>query len=66
MGRLYDLVKAASERHPVAGNEQGTYLTMTSKDAILFGIIHICANFGLVVVSSIGLWLHCWGDTDHP
>lgn len=52
IGRLYDLVKAASERHPVAGNEQGTYLTMTSKDAILFGILHLCANFGLVVVSN--------------
>ncbi|KAL1991114.1 hypothetical protein VTN49DRAFT_5618 [Thermomyces lanuginosus] len=52
IGRLYDLVKAASERHPVAGNEQGTYLTMTSKDAILFGILHLCANFGLVVMDT--------------
>lgn len=31
VGHLYDLVKAAAARHPVAGNHDGTYLTMTSK-----------------------------------
>jgi len=28
---LYDLVQAAAQRHPVSGNHEGTYLTMTSK-----------------------------------
>lgn len=32
VGNLYELVKAAAQRHPVAGNHGGTYLTMTSKD----------------------------------
>ncbi|KAJ9215167.1 hypothetical protein DTO166G4_3245 [Paecilomyces variotii] len=52
VGNLFELVKAASIRNPVSGNEQGTYLTMTSKGAILFGIIHICSNFGLVIMDT--------------
>lgn len=31
VGHLYDLLKAAGEAHPVAGNHDGSYLTMTSK-----------------------------------
>jgi hypothetical protein len=31
IGNLYELVKSASQRHPVAGNHAATYLTMTSK-----------------------------------
>lgn len=31
VGNLYELLKAAAERHPVSGNHDGTYLTMTSK-----------------------------------
>jgi Na+/proline symporter len=49
---LFKLVQAAGERNPVSGNEQGSYLTMTSKGGVLFGIIHICANFGLVIMDT--------------
>ncbi|KAF2018293.1 hypothetical protein BU24DRAFT_491277 [Aaosphaeria arxii CBS 175.79] len=52
VSNLYELLKAASARHPVAGNEDGSYLTMTSKGGILFGIIHIAANFGLVIMDT--------------
>ncbi|KAI9801775.1 MAG: hypothetical protein M1825_003147 [Sarcosagium campestre] len=52
LGNLYDLLAAASERHPVAENHAGSYLTMTSKGGILFGILHICANFGLVIMDT--------------
>ena len=31
LGNLFDLVKAAATRHPVDGNQAGSYLTMTSK-----------------------------------
>lgn len=31
VGNLFELIKAAGERHPVSGNQNGTYLTMTSK-----------------------------------
>lgn len=30
IGHLYDLVVAAGEAHPVDGNREGSYLTMTS------------------------------------
>ncbi|GIC91361.1 sodium:solute symporter family protein [Aspergillus udagawae] len=52
IGNLYELVKSASQRHPVAGNHAATYLTMTSKGGILFGILHICSNFGLVIMDT--------------
>ncbi|PWY84801.1 Na+/solute symporter [Aspergillus heteromorphus CBS 117.55] len=52
IGGLYDLVQAAAKRHPVSGNHDGTYLTMTSKGAILFAILHICSNFGLVIMDT--------------
>ncbi|KAL2282349.1 hypothetical protein FJTKL_10959 [Diaporthe vaccinii] len=51
-GHLFDLVIKAGQAHPVAGNHNGSYLTMASKDAILFGIIHILANFGLVIMDT--------------
>ncbi|GJN79969.1 hypothetical protein PLIIFM63780_003493 [Purpureocillium lilacinum] len=49
---LYDIVEKLGRMNPVAGNEDGSYLTMTSKNAILFGIIHILANFGLVIMDT--------------
>ncbi|KAF7181258.1 hypothetical protein CNMCM7691_000476 [Aspergillus felis] len=52
IGNLYELVKSASQQHPVAGNHAATYLTMTSKGGILFGILHICSNFGLVIMDT--------------
>lgn len=51
-GGLYDLVVAAGKSHPVEGNHDGSYMTMASKNGILFGIIHICANFGLVIMDT--------------
>ncbi|SPO07032.1 probable DUR3 - Urea permease [Cephalotrichum gorgonifer] len=49
---LYDLLVAAGEAHPVDGNHNGSYLTMASHGGILFGIIHILANFGLVIMDT--------------
>lgn len=31
VGNLFELLQAAAQRHPVSGNQDGTYLTMTSK-----------------------------------
>lgn len=36
-GKLYDLVIAAGDAHPVAGNHDGSYMTMTSKNVSRFG-----------------------------
>ncbi|CAG7974690.1 unnamed protein product [Penicillium nalgiovense] len=52
VGELFELVQAAAQRHPVSGNQDGTYLTMTSKSAILFGILHTLGNFGLVIMDT--------------
>lgn len=52
VGHLYELVKAAGERHPVVGNHNGSYLTMTSKGGIEFAIIHLVTNFGLVIMDT--------------
>ncbi|KAJ5623541.1 hypothetical protein N7490_012146 [Penicillium lividum] len=52
VGNLYDLLVAAAERHPVSGNQGGTYLTMKSKSAIIFGILHTLGNFGLVIMDT--------------
>lgn len=52
IGHLFELVVSAGKEHPVSGNHEGSYLTMASKDAILFGIIHILANFGLVIMDT--------------
>ncbi|KAJ5769561.1 hypothetical protein N7520_004120 [Penicillium odoratum] len=52
VGNLYDLLVAAAERHPVSGNQAGTYLTMKSKSAIIFGILHTLGNFGLVIMDT--------------
>lgn len=35
VGKLYDLVQAAGQLHPVSGNAQGSYLTMTSKSVCI-------------------------------
>ncbi|KIX03525.1 uncharacterized protein Z518_07078 [Rhinocladiella mackenziei CBS 650.93] len=55
IGALYDAVLPLSKQHPVEGNYQGSYLTMTSKESISFGIIHIVTNFGIVFLDT-GFW----------
>lgn len=45
-GAVYDLLVAATERHPVEGNAGGSYLTMRSKEGVIFFVINIVGNFG--------------------
>lgn len=72
IGEMYNLVVAAGQQHPVSGNHNGSYLTMTSKNAsssspsahrvgsqadtcdqaMLFSIIHLLGNFGLVIMDT--------------
>ncbi|SJX66556.1 probable DUR3-Urea permease [Sporisorium reilianum f. sp. reilianum] len=51
-GHLWELVREANVNHPIAGNYRGSVLTMTSKGAVEFGILHTLGNFGLVVMDS--------------
>lgn len=50
---MYDLLVAASERNPIVDNEQGSLVTMSSLQALIFGIINIVGNFGTVFVDNV-------------
>ncbi|EOD49557.1 putative urea active protein [Neofusicoccum parvum UCRNP2] len=52
LSNLFEIFQQAGLHHPVSENHDGSYLTMTSKGGIMFGIIHICANFGLVIMDT--------------
>lgn len=54
-GAVYDLLVQAADRHPVAGNAGGSYLTMRSKDGAIFFVINIVGNFGTVFLDN-GYW----------
>jgi urea-proton symporter len=46
--RMHDLLKEAAAHAPIAGNAQGSYLTMRSKNGIIFGVINVIGNFATV------------------
>ncbi|KAJ7653109.1 urea transporter [Mycena polygramma] len=46
--RMYDLLTAAAEAAPVSGNAHGSYITMRSKNGLIFGVINIIGNFATV------------------
>ncbi|KAJ3344211.1 hypothetical protein HDU93_000001, partial [Gonapodya sp. JEL0774] len=45
---MYDLLQKAAAAHPVANNQDGNYLTMSSTDGL--SIINLVGNFGTVFV----------------
>lgn len=47
---MYEKLTQASILNPVEGNAFGTYLTLASVGALIFGIINIVGNFGTVFV----------------
>ena len=47
-GKVYDLLIQAAKVHPVDGNQDGSYLTMRSKNGAIFFVINIVGNFGTV------------------
>jgi len=46
--KVFDLLVSAAKDHPVPGNQDGSYLTMKSKDGVMFFVINIVGNFGTV------------------
>ncbi|KAL1394185.1 solute symporter family transporter [Phyllosticta capitalensis] len=46
--RMYDLLKAAGEKMPVAGNQDGSFVTLKSNKGLVFGVIQLCAGSGTV------------------
>ncbi|KID89937.1 urea active transporter [Metarhizium guizhouense ARSEF 977] len=49
---VYDLLVEAAARHPVAGNQDGSYLTMRSQGGAIFFVINIVGNFGTVFLDN--------------
>ena len=47
---MYEKLAQASVLKPVEGNALGTYLTLASTGALIFGVINIVGNFGTVFV----------------
>jgi hypothetical protein len=45
---VFELLKEASNLRPVDGNQDGSYLTMKSNFALVFGIIQLCSGSGTV------------------
>ncbi len=50
--RVYELLVKAAEAHPVAGNADGSYLTMRSKEGAIFFVINLVGNFGTVFLDN--------------
>ncbi|KAJ8464030.1 hypothetical protein ONZ45_g17381 [Pleurotus djamor] len=46
--RMHELLVAASAANPVDGNAHGSYVTMRSKNGLIFGVINIIGNFATV------------------
>ncbi|KAK1864694.1 hypothetical protein I4F81_007238 [Pyropia yezoensis] len=47
---VYDRLQESVSFEPVVDNRGGSYLTMFSKNGLLFGLSNICGNFGTVFV----------------
>ncbi|KAL4962040.1 sodium:solute symporter family protein [Aspergillus stella-maris] len=53
--KMYDLLKTASAERPVSGNVDGSYLTLKSNSALVFGVIQLCTGLGTVFLDQ-GYW----------
>ncbi|KAK4888314.1 hypothetical protein LTR27_012765 [Elasticomyces elasticus] len=53
--RMWELLKHASEVRPVEGNTDGSYLTLKSNGALIFGVIQLCSGMGTVFLDQ-GYW----------
>jgi len=45
---MHDLLAAAAAANPVPGNAHGSYMTMRSKNGLIFGVINVIGNFATV------------------
>lgn len=45
---MYRLLKEAALKRPVSGNQDGSYVTMKSNFALVFGVIQLCSGSGTV------------------
>ncbi|UJR18934.1 hypothetical protein I4U23_022063 [Adineta vaga] len=50
--KIYNLLINASLIHPIDGNFQGSYLTIKSRDGLIFFFINLIGNFGTVFLDN--------------
>jgi SSS family transporter len=48
IGKMHELLTAAAAKNPVRGNAEGSYITMRSKNGLIFGVINVIGNFATV------------------
>ncbi|PBK83965.1 urea transporter [Armillaria gallica] len=46
--KMHELLTSAAMLHPVSGNAHGSYVTLRSKNGLIFGVINIIGNFATV------------------
>jgi SSS family transporter len=51
-GKVYDILVAVGKTNPVAGNSEGSYLTMKSRGGGIFFVINLIGNFGTVFLDN--------------
>jgi hypothetical protein len=51
--RMYDLLQEAAVKRPVPGNQDGSYLTLKSNFALIFGVIQLCSGSGTVFLDQV-------------
>jgi hypothetical protein len=53
--KMFELLAEASKLRPVAGNQDGSYLTLKSNFGLIFGVIQLCSGMGTVFLDQ-GYW----------
>lgn len=53
--KMFELLAEASVKRPVTGNQDGSYLTLKSNFALIFGVIQLCSGLGTVFLDQ-GYW----------
>ena len=51
--KMFDLLREASQLHPIAGNQDGSYLTMKSQEGGFIGLVFVGAGFAAAVDSQL-------------
>jgi len=46
--KMHELLTTAAKNNPVSGNAHGSYMTMRSKNGLIFGVINVVGNFATV------------------
>lgn len=46
--KMFELLKKAANIRPIDGNQDGSYMTLKSNNALIFGVIQLCSGSGTV------------------